>query len=198
MARLLPTLSCATLALFLLGAFFTEAARADESAMPPVAQEISQLPPESHLDAINRQAPMDSMISDTEQSIFRKILWYIPNRVIDLVDIFKLDVGVGSSAGIVLRASRYGQMGGRFVDPGSYRVGVRGRKVPFFVERESEYGFCSNFSQTSARNITPIELGVGVDLGVGAYAGVSFDEFADFLLGFFLVDFKDDDLVPML
>lgn len=150
------------------------------------------------LDEVNRRAPIDQMIDADEQSILRKVLWYLPNRIVDFVDIFRVDVGVGSSAGAVLRLSRYGQMGGRVVDPLSVRVGVRGREFPMFFERQSEYGFCSAFQQTPARNITPLEVGIGLDLGIGAYLGFSFDELADFFLGFVLIDFKHDDLVPML
>lgn len=153
---------------------------------------------DQNLDDLNIRTPEATMITEGEQSFLRKVLWYLPNRVIDLIDIFKFDVGLGASAGLVLRVTRYGQMGGRIVNPLSVRIGLRGRELPFFFERESEYGFCSSFTQSESRHITPFELGLGADLGIGIYAGVSFDEIADFLLGFFLLDINHDDLVPML
>lgn len=164
---------------------------------PSTSQQYTEFRDEN-LDQTNIRTPEASMPSEGELSILRKILWYLPNRVIDLVDIVKIDVGVGSSAGGLVRLSRYGQIGARYVHPLSVRVGMRGRELPFFFERESEYGFCSSFNQSEARHVTPLEIGIGADLGIGAYIGVSIDELADFLLGFFFLDLKHDDLVPML
>jgi hypothetical protein len=41
------------------------------------------------------------------------------------------------------------------------------------------------------------ELGIGIDLFLlGAYGGFSLDELADFVLGFFTLDYADDDWRP--
>ena len=148
----------------------------------------------SRLDEINRDT-REEPLSEKEQTFFRGLLWYLPNRVIDFFDIFRVDVGIGGAAGGVLRATRYGQVGGRYISPLSARVGIRGRTVPFFLEKHSEAGFGSNFQQTPNRHVTPYEVGVGVDAIVGGYVGISFDELLDFFAGFALFDLKQDDLV---
>ncbi|MCB0360350.1 MAG: hypothetical protein KDD44_11965, partial [Bdellovibrionales bacterium] len=122
------------------------------------------------------------------------VLLYIPNRIFDLIDIFRIDVGLGISAGATLRLTSYGQAGYRVIDPWSLRCGLQGRDWPIFVERGKEHGFGPDFIRTSGRTSTPYEVGAGVDLGVaGAYAGISIDELADFMGGIFLLDFKNDD-----
>lgn len=146
------------------------------------------------LDRLNARAS-GAMITEPEQTVLRRILWYVPNRVIDLIDIFKLDFGIGGAAGGVVRASRYGQTGYRYVHPISMRIGLRGREIPFFIERHTEYGIGPEFRQTPNRRITPLELGIGVDAGIGVYAGISIDEFFDFLAGFLWFDPAGDDLV---
>lgn len=123
------------------------------------------------------------------------LLYYIPNRIIDFIDIWRVDVGVGVSYGAVIRASRYAQAGYRGFAPRSVRFGLRGRRSPIFVERYPEYGVSPGFVNTGARVPTPFEVGVGADLlAVGAYAGISLDELGDFLAGIFFFDPKGDDL----
>ena len=134
------------------------------------------------------------MPTESEQNVMRKILWYIPNRVIDLIDVFRLDVGAGPAAGVVVRATRYGQVGARGIYPLAGRIGLRGRRVPVFLERDEEYGIGPHFHQSRQRQVTPYEIGVGIDLGVGAYAGISLDELADFFAGFVFIDLSNDDL----
>ena len=127
------------------------------------------------------------------------IVLYIPNRLLDLVDIVRADVGVGSSFGAVVRVSEYAQVAYRSVAPVSFRAGPRGRKLPFFAEHSSEIGIGPNegplYLKSGQREVTPLEVGVGADLFlVGAYAGISVDEIFDFLGGLVFIDFKDDDL----
>ena len=145
------------------------------------------------LDEINRKSSPSS-IDEDEQSFLRQVLFYLPNRVMDLWDVFRLDVGIGSSGGVVGRFTRHGQIGYRYVNPVSFRFGTYGRHLPFFIERYSEGGVGSDFDQTPNRHVTPYEVGLGVDAFiVGAYAGLSFDEFVDFLAGWVLIDPKADD-----
>lgn len=122
-------------------------------------------------------------------------LYYIPNRLLDFIDIFRADVGVGVSYGGVLRFSRYGQMGYRHFLPYSVRIGIRGLKAPAFIERYTEYGFGPSFRNSRDRPVTVAEFGLGLDLVfVGAYAGLSLDELLDFLGGIIFLDLKGDDL----
>ena len=123
------------------------------------------------------------------------ILYYLPNRILDFLDIFRFDIGVGPSVGAVVRVTPYGQAGYRAINPASIRFGLRGRRSPVFVERTSEIGVGPGFQQSDSREVTPGEIGAGIDaVIVGAYAGISIDEFFDFVGGWFLLDFKDDDL----
>ena len=45
------------------------------------------------------------------------VLLYIPNRVLDLIDVFRVDVGVGASVGSVVRVTEYAQLGYRRMAP---------------------------------------------------------------------------------
>ena len=130
-----------------------------------------------------------------DKSLATAIAMYIPNRLLDLVDIVRADVGVGPSFGAVARITKYGQVGYRTFSPISLRVGPRGRKLPVFVERSSEIGVGPAFLQSHDREVTDAEVGLGADLIlVGAYAGISFDELVDFIAGFACIDIKSDDL----
>lgn len=124
-----------------------------------------------------------------------EVLLYIPNRVLDLIDVFRVDVGVGASVGAVVRVTEYAQVGYRQMLPVSLRVGDFGRQFPVVVESSNEIGISPAFKQSSDRDICTAELGLGLDvLILGGYGGVCLDELADFIGGIFLVDFKGDDL----
>ena len=48
-----------------------------------------------------------------KRSITQRVLLYIPNRVVDFLDIFRVDVGAGPSVGGVIRVTKYAQAGMR-------------------------------------------------------------------------------------
>lgn len=122
------------------------------------------------------------------------LLW-IPNRALDFIDIFRVDVGVGPAAGGVVRFTEYGQAGFRTMMPASVRVGDFGRELPVRVETSNEIGVSPAFKQSKDRDVCPGEVGVGADLFlVGAYGGVCLDEVIDFVAGIFFLDPKDDDI----
>ena len=124
-----------------------------------------------------------------------EVLLYIPNRVLDLIDIFRVDVGVGASVGGVVRVTRYVQGGYRQMLPVSLRIGDFGRQFPVMVESSNELGLSPAFKQSADRDICDAEIGLGLDvLLLGGYGGLCLDEVADFIGGIFLVDFKGDDL----
>lgn len=130
-----------------------------------------------------------------KRPLWKKIIFYLPSRALDLIDIVRIDVGVGLSTGVVARVTKWGQVGYRTMSPASLRVGLRGRKLPIFIERSSEFGIGPAFVQSHDRVVTPLELGLGADVLIaGAYLGVSIDELVDFLGGWVGIDFKDDDL----
>lgn len=138
----------------------------------------------------------DLALSDTEEETpwWRDVLLYVPNRILDLVDVFRVDVGVGASVGGVVRVTKYVQGGYRQMAPVSVRIGDFGRTFPVMVESSSEIGISPAFKQSADREVCEAELGLGLDaLIVGGYGGVCLDELADFIGGIFLIDFKDDD-----
>ena len=135
------------------------------------------------------------IVKEKKQTTLTKILLYLPNRVLDFIDIFRADVGAGFSKGAVIRVSKYVQAGYRDMNPSSLRIGLFGREAPYLMENSNEFGVSPFFVESKSRKICTSEIGVGADvLIVGAYGGICLEEVADFLGGIFLFDFKDDDL----
>ena len=135
------------------------------------------------------------IIEEEEPSTLRQALLWLPNRFLDLIDVVKIDVGAGPSAGGVIRATSYVQAGYREMSPLSVRVGTMGRRAPVMLERSNEFGIGPGYMESSDRKVCPGEFGAGLDLFIaGAYAGICVDELADFLTGLVLIDLKDDDL----
>ncbi len=133
--------------------------------------------------------------SGEEEGItFRSTLLYLPNRIVDLFDIFRFDVGVGPSLGGVVRISKYAQVGLRTVNPGSLRVGVQGRHSPVFIESSNEFGISPFFVASKERHIATGEVGFGIDLFLfGVYAGIDVGSVGDFFGGIFGFDWAEDD-----
>lgn len=138
---------------------------------------------------------LEARDSQEEESTASKVLLWIPNRILDLLDVVKLDVGVGPMVGGVVRVTKYGQVGFRGVAPATLRVGAMGRRAPVLIERANEMGIGPAFLESPDRIICPGEIGIGLDfIAVGAYGGVCVDELVDFFAGIFTFDLKDDDL----
>ena len=136
-----------------------------------------------------------SVATGSERSLFVATLLYLPNRLLDFLDIFRVDVGVGPSFGAVARVTKWGQVGYRDMEPLSIRVGLRGRRLPIFVERSAEFGIGPTFLTSPERSVRPLEFGAGADLILaGAYFGLSIDELADFCAGILGFDPGDDDI----
>jgi hypothetical protein len=138
-----------------------------------------------------------SQIHFQEAPLWKKILLWPVNRILDVVDIFRIDAGLGWSTGAVVRVSQYAQFGRRHLDPGSVRLGVFGRHFPVRFENEDEFGAGPNFHNSKDRPICPGELGFGIDLLIPSlYFGICMDELADATLGLVGIDFQQDDLEP--
>ena len=96
------------------------------------------------------------------RSWYTHILRWFPNRLIDIVDFIKLDLGVGITAGGNIRATTSRQSGYRWMDPGSFRVGLMGRRFPFMIENQTISG--KNHSYPNIARITcKDEFGIGID-----------------------------------
>lgn len=136
-----------------------------------------------------------SSVDKKDRSFLVSALLFVPNRVLDLLDILRFDVGVGPSVGGVIRITPYAQAGVRFMMPLSLRLGLRGRRSPVFIEHTNELGAGPLFLTSEDRRPSVLECGVGADLLVGGvYLGISFDSIADFLTGFVGYDLSDDDI----
>lgn len=135
------------------------------------------------------------VLEKEEPTTLTKVLLYLPNRILDLIDIFRLDVGVGPSTGVVARVSSELQAGYRTMHPASLRVGTFGRDYPWMLETSSEFGVTPAFVASKDRDICRSEIGAGLDVFiVGAYGGICLQEVFDFLAGIFLIDLNQDDL----
>ncbi|MFN8389141.1 MAG: hypothetical protein U0136_02485 [Bdellovibrionota bacterium] len=130
----------------------------------------------------------------TEHDPFVKALLYLPNRIVDLFEIFRFDVGVGPAAGAVVRVTKYGQVGLRSVQPFSLRAGLAGRHSPVFLETSSEFGIGPAYVSSHDRHVQTGEVGAGIDFFiVGAYVGLDIGAIPDFFAGIAGYDPSDDD-----
>lgn len=72
---------------------------------------------------------------DVSYPIWAQVLLWPVNRVVDFIDIFRVDAGVGASTGGVLRVTRGLQMGYRDAGGGSLRLGLMGRHFPILLRK---------------------------------------------------------------
>lgn len=132
------------------------------------------------------------------KSIPRMVLLYPVNRVLDLFDIFRLNVGVGPGFGLNLRATKFVQVG--LENYFSLRAGL-GKRGGLLVPR---YGIFYTETELLTMGVGPLytggwqrgmtEVGGTVHLGIaGADAAIDLSEILDFLGGFVFIDFKGDD-----
>ncbi len=130
----------------------------------------------------------------TRPTVLTQVLLWVPNRIADLVDIIRVDVGAGPSVGAVVRLSENFQFGYRVMHPMSVRVGAFGRNYPWLIETSDEMGVTPRFQESLQRKVCGSEIGVGADLLiVGGYGGICLQEIADFFAGVFFMDLNDDD-----
>jgi hypothetical protein len=134
-------------------------------------------------------------------SIGHVILWYLPNRILDLLDIARLRVRAGPGFAVGVRATKFAQ-----AEVGSYATlyaglpGPRGRSLPKLpVGVETYAGVALSVAEASVSggmgpDYSPSEIGAGFQLGVvGVDAGIDPLEILDLLAGVFGADVKEDD-----
>ena len=145
----------------------------------------------------------DQAVEATVQhGLGHKLLYYIPNRALDLMDMLRLRLRVGPGLSAGVRATeRLAFFGGqhktayaglpgprapkKFVSP----VGLESYKGLVFagVDATDDTDHPPGYSQT--------EMTIGVQaLVVGVDAGTDFVEIADFITGLILIDLRKDDL----
>lgn len=189
-------------------AFFSVSADENQLEAEPAAQELSA----------------DSSVSSGEESdsFGKKLLMYIPNRLLDLLDIVSIELKSGAVIGAEARVTRAFGIGG---EVGSYGSALKGynRQYGFAVTEGAEGQFFfgsamdlarplvwgdverywvqgTNFPlpsnriyQEKARDYWALELGASCLLGVKV--SIHPVAIADFLTGLILIDIEDDDLV---
>ena len=119
-------------------------------------------------------------------------LLYLPNRLLDLVDIFRANIGVGRGWGLNLRATRF--LTGAASEYDTIRFGMRGREMPRYEEYVDECCLGLMGLELGHFDRSSFEVGATAHLGyIGAEAGFDLDETVDFLLGFACIDYREDD-----
>jgi hypothetical protein len=126
-------------------------------------------------------------------SLCEVLLYYVPNRALDFIDIFRANIGLGCGFGVNVRATELAEIG-----MGQYqttRFGMKGRILPVYEENIDECGFAILGYVNGCLQRDPTEVGADLHLGIiGAQAAVSLAEAADFIAGFLLIDLQGDDL----
>lgn len=128
-------------------------------------------------------------------SLLDIVLYYVPNRVLDAIDIGRASVGIGSGFGFNVRATELAEIG--YGQYSTTRFGMKGRVMPVYDEKidEAGIGFLGWVNGCLQRD--PSEVGADLHLGViGVQAAVSLVEAVDFVAGFALIDLQSDDLGP--
>jgi hypothetical protein len=137
----------------------------------------------------------------TDRSVGEVILYYLPNRIFDILDVVRLRVRLGPGLAARVRATE-----GVDVGVGSYTsvyFGLPGPRqqveLPQIVGKESYTGIELGPGDASVRNdVDPnyadTEFGVSVQAAlIGIDVGIDPFEVLDFLVGIPLIDFRADD-----
>jgi hypothetical protein len=134
-------------------------------------------------------------------SLQHRLLWYLPNRFLDLFDLFRARVRIGPGLALNIRCTRWADF-----YAGEYHalyLGLPGPReapvcpIPAGLEQEkglSLLGVDATDSLPHEPGYSDTEFTVGAHLLlVGAEVGFDPVEAADFALGFFLLDPRRDD-----
>lgn len=121
------------------------------------------------------------------------LLYYVPNRALDFLDIFRASIGFGCGFGVNVRVTELAEIG--FGQYETTRFGMKGRVLPVYEENIDEAGIALLGWVNGCLQRDPTEVGADLHLGIiGAQAAVSLAEVADFITGFILIDLQGDDL----
>ncbi len=134
-----------------------------------------------------------------EAGIIKNVVLYIPNRVFDLLDIFRVRVRVGPGISAGVRATKPLSAFAGFHSSAFIGLpGPRGkRKLPLPVGFDLRSGVQVSLADVSAGTpyYDPLEVGfeiqplfVGVNVGIGGF------EILDFITGLVFIDLVGDDL----
>ena len=136
---------------------------------------------------------------DEERST-HPILFYLPNRVFDLLDVVRARARVGPGVAVSARATKpVSVTAGFYASLFAGLPGPRGRaKIPWPVGMENYAGADVSVIGISTEGFGPNygvgEVGAGVQAGLfGIDVGIDPVEILDLVLGFVFIDFMDDD-----
>lgn len=166
-----------------------------EIAGPPM------MPPPAQMGMGYPQAPAPQMAAapyngqSVGNSLLDIVLYYVPNRVLDFIDIGRASIGIGCGFGFNVRATELAEIG--YGQYSTTRFGLKGRVMPVYDEKINEAGFGFLGYVNGCLQRDPSEIGADLHLGViGVQAAVSLVEAVDFVAGFALIDLQGDDLGP--
>ena len=147
-------------------------------------------------------ADVDDKVEDPEHGVGHKLLFYIPNRFLDLIDCFRARVRVGPGLSCSFSMTHRGAFfAGKY---NTVYAGLPGPRAPKkFVSpvgREKQKGIIlmgvdATDDTDYSPNHAPAEIQVGAQaLIIGADVGVDLWEIGDFFCGLVLIDLRKDDL----
>jgi hypothetical protein len=121
-----------------------------------------------------------------------RVVSYVPSRIADFLDIWRFNVGFGLGIGANFRPTKGLQFGVAAYD--STRIGLRGRKVPFWHEWSLEGGLDGMYYELGETERGFYEFGGTIHfILVGFEAAFDIEEALDFAYGLFMSDPADDD-----
>ncbi len=167
--------------------------------------------------------PADAVKTPEACPIMKTVLLYLPNRLLDLLDIVTVDIGAGAAFGVEAKATHWMQFGGMYGDEyflgkdyarqlgGGYASGWNYEFVCLTSERryvDGPFGTTREFilkgkplslampndDFTYTQDIRDFwEIGVNAGWIVTLGAAIHPVEIADFFAGLVLIDLKGDD-----
>jgi len=133
---------------------------------------------------------------DAGRGLLTTVVLYVPNRVLDLFDVARAGVDVGPGIGVDLQVTKLVQA--RALSTLALGIGLQTlRHMPFRAGPEAAVGLgpLGGDAELGGWYRSPGDIRVGLHaLLVGAHVAVEPVEILDFVLGFVLIDIKDDDL----
>ena len=181
-----PFVSAGTLALVL----FVSAGTARAAGMEPL---LGQSEAEQEV-AEHEERPT----AEEGRGIVRRLIFYVPNRAFDLLDVVRLRFRLGPGIAVGARATKpLSLFAGAYT---SLYVGLRGPRgepqIPWPIGEDSRAGVQASVvdASTGAPGYGPLEVGAGFQLLVfGLDVGVAAYEVLDLAAGLVLIDLRDDD-----
>ncbi len=191
-----------TILLALVLPFFASSCSSSSDIEPPPPAQGSVSSPE-----VKTQPKTESVKEADEDrseghSLGHKLIMYLPNRLLDFVDIARLRLRVGPGAAAGVRATKVAQAYvGTYVSVFAGLPGPRMRRIPKLpAGLESYNGIDLSLLEASTGggigpDYSPTEFGASAQLLLfGFDFGIDPVEILDALSGFVLIDLRDDDL----